>query len=149
MINALTPENYKNITKATILDAKTVFYPMKYVLEKRDIVYDEDLAVEIKLLPEDIKYPSSSKMTDSGIIRNYKIELSINNQLPETERELESLQNRKVILVLHHPFGRIIFGCNEMPLDYLFDDENTVDPQKYNGFSVTCSGTAYFLKVSV
>jgi hypothetical protein len=30
-------ENYKDITKISILDAKVVFYPLKYVLEKRDI----------------------------------------------------------------------------------------------------------------
>jgi hypothetical protein len=34
MINALTSENYKDITKISILDAKVVFYPLKYVLEK-------------------------------------------------------------------------------------------------------------------
>jgi hypothetical protein len=52
MINALTSENYKDITKISILDAKVVFYPLKYVLEKRDIAFDEDLAIIIKLMPE-------------------------------------------------------------------------------------------------
>jgi hypothetical protein len=28
-----------------------LFYPLKYVLEKRDIAFDEDLAIIIKLMP--------------------------------------------------------------------------------------------------
>lgn len=149
MINALTPDNFKNIYKATILDARKVFYPLKYVLEKRDITYDEDLAVEIKLIAENIKYPSSSKMTDAGMLRSYKIDFDINNQSVVTETKLESLQNRKIILILHHPQGHIIFGCNEMPLQFLFDDDNSSSPQKDSGFLVSCTGNAYFLKVSL
>jgi hypothetical protein len=149
MINALTSENYKNITKISILDAKTVFYPLKYVLQKRDIAFDEDLAVVIKPMIEDVKYPSSSKMTDAGVLRDYKIEISINNQLPETIEQLERLVNRKVIVVLHHNYGKIIIGCNDMPLEYLFNDDNTTNPQGDNGFTVICRGNAYFLKVSV
>ncbi|MEN9907159.1 MAG: hypothetical protein RLZZ540_300 [Bacteroidota bacterium] len=149
MIDARVSGNYININSASILDAKKVFYPMKYVLEKRDIVFDDDLAVKIKLLPEDIKFPATSKLTDSGLLRDYKIEISINNQLPETIEKLESLQNRKVLVVLYHPYGKIIFGCNEMPLEYLFNDDNTVNPQQDNGFTVTCRGNAYFLKVSL
>lgn len=149
MIDARVSENYKDITRVSILDAKKVFYPMKYVLEKRDIVFDDELAVEIRLLPEDLKYPASSKMTDSGILRDYKIEISINNQLPETVAKLEELINRKVIVVLHHRWGKIIIGCNEMPLEYLFNDDNTVNPQQDNGFTVSCRGNAYFLKVSL
>jgi hypothetical protein len=149
MINALTSENYKNITKISILDAKTVFYPLKYVLQKRDIAFDEDLAVVIKPMIEDVKYPSSSKMTDAGVLRDYKIEISINNQLPETIEQLERLVNRKVIVVLHHNYGKIIIGCNEMPLEYLFNDDNTTNPQGDNGFTVICRGNGYFLKVSV
>ncbi|MBC5840767.1 hypothetical protein H8R23_05060 [Flavobacterium sp. F-380] len=149
MIHALTSENYKNITKVSILDAKDVFYPLKYVLQKRDIVFDEDLAVVIKPMLEDIKYPASSKATDAGVLRDYKIEISINNQLPETIEQLERLVNRKVIVVLHHNYGKIILGCNEMPLEYLFNDDNTTNPQGDNGFTVTCRGNAYFLKVSI
>ena len=108
MIHALTSENYKNITKVSILDAKDVFYPLKYVLQKRDISFDEDLAIVIKPLPEDIKYPSSSKMTDAGMLKDYKIEITLNNQLFETQERLEMLHNRKVIVVLHHNFGKII-----------------------------------------
>lgn len=149
MIDARISQDYKNFTSVSILDAKKVFYPMKYVLEKRDIVFDDDLAVEIKLLPEDLKFPATSKLTDSGLLRDYKIEISINNQLAETIEQLESLQNRKVIVVLNHRYGKIIFGCNEMPLEYLFNDDNTVNPQQDNGFTVTCRGNAYFLKVSL
>jgi hypothetical protein len=149
MINALTSENYKDITKISILDAKVVFYPLKYVLEKRDIAFDEDLAIIIKLMPEDLKYPASVKMTDAGVLRDYKIEVAINNQHPETIDQLENLVNRKVIVVLHHNFGKIIIGCNEMPLEYLFNDDNTTNPQGDNGFTVTCRGNAYFLKVSL
>lgn len=149
MITAITPDNYKNISKVSILDAKKVFYPLKYVLEKRDISFDEEIAVVIIPIPEDIKYPSSSKMTDSGLSRDYKIEISINNQLPETLERLELLDNRKVIVVLHHQFGKIIIGCNEMPLNYIYNDDNTTNPQGDNGFTVVCSGNAYFLKVSI
>lgn len=149
MINALTSENYKNITKVSILESKSVFYPLKYVLQKRDITFDEDLAVVISsLIPEDLKFPSTSKMTDAGMLKDYKIEISINNQNPLTIEGLENLHNRKVIVVLHHAAGRIILGCNEMPLEYLYNDDNTTNPQNDNGFTVTCRGNAYFLKVS-
>jgi hypothetical protein len=82
MINALTSENYKDITKISILDAKVVFYPLKYVLEKN---FDEDFFI-IKLMPEDLKYPASVKMTDAGVLRDYKIEVAINNQHPEIDQ---------------------------------------------------------------
>lgn len=149
MIHAITSDDYKIINKISILDAKSVFYPLKYVLEKRDISFDEDLALVIIPMIEDIKYPASSKMTDAGVLRDYKIEISINNQKPETEAQLEKLVNRKVIVVLHHNYGKIIIGCNEMPLEYLYNDDNTVNPQSDNGFTVTCRGNAYFLKVSI
>lgn len=149
MIQAPITDNYKNITKVTILDSKKVFYPIRYVLQKRDIMYDDDLALEVELLPQDIKYPSSSKISDSGLLRFYKISFTINNQSNETELALENFQNKKVIIILHYPDGRMIFGCNEQPLDYIFDDENDINPQSNSGFSVTCSGNSYFLKVSL
>jgi hypothetical protein len=149
MITALTSENYKNINKVSILDAKDVFYPLKYVLQKRDIAFDEDLALVIIPLPEDIKYPSTSKMTDAGVLKDYKIEISINNQLPETEAQLEKKVNRKVIVVLHHNYGKIIIGCNEMPLEFLYNDDNSTNPQVDNGYTVSCRGNAYFTKVSI
>jgi hypothetical protein len=149
MIHAITSDDYKIINKISILDAKSVFYPFKYVLEKRDISFDEDLALVIIPMIEDIKYPATSKMTDAGVLRDYKIEISINNQKPETEAQLEKLVNRKVIVVLHYNYGKIIIGCNEMPLEFLYNDDNTVNPQSDNGFTVTCRGNAYFLKVSM
>lgn len=149
MIHAITSDDYKIINKISIVDAKSVFYPLKYVLEKRDISFDEDLALVIFPMIEDIKYPASSKMTDAGVLRDYKIEISINNQKPETEAELENKVNRKVIVILHHNYGKIILGCNEMPLEYLYNDDNTVNPQSDNGYTVTCRGNAYFLKVSI
>lgn len=149
MIDALISENYKNITKVSILDAKDVFYPLKYVLQKRDITFDEDLALVIRPMAEDIKYPASSKATDAGVLRDYKIEISINNQLPETVEQLEQKANRKVIVVLHHNHGKIILGCNEQPLDFMYNDDNTTSAQGDNGFTVTCRGNAYFLKVSL
>jgi len=149
MITALTSENYKNINKVSILDAKDVFYPLKYVLQKRDIVFDEDLALVIIPMPEGIKYPATSKMTDAGMLKDYKIEISINNQLPETEAQLEKKVNRNVIVVLHHNYGKIIIGCNEMPLEYLYNDDNSTNPQVDNGYTVSCRGNAYFSKVSI
>lgn len=149
MIHALSSDDYKNITKVSIIDAKTVFYPLKYVLEKRDISFDEDLALVIIPLPEDIKYPATSKMTDAGMIKDYKIEISINNQNPETEAQLEKKVNRKVIVVLHHNYGKIIIGCNEMPLEYLYNDDNSINPQVDNGYTVSCRGNSYFSKVSI
>jgi len=149
MITALTSENYKNITKVSILDARDVLYNLKYVLQKRDITFDEDLALVIYPMPEDIKYPATSKMTDAGVLKDYKIEISINNQLPETEAQLECLVNRKVIVVLHHNFGKIIIGCNEMPLEFLYNDDNSTNPQADNGFTIICRGNAYFSKVLV
>jgi hypothetical protein len=149
MIDASVSENYKMINKVSILDAKQVFYPMKYVLQKRDIVFDEDSALIIYPMVEDVKYPVSSKMTDSGVLRDCKVEISINNQLPSTEKQLEKFVNKKVIVVLHHNYGKIIIGCNEMPLDYIYNDDNTVNPQSDNGFTVICRGNAYFLKVSI
>ena len=149
MIHAITSDDYKNISKISILDSKAVFYPLKYVLQKRDIAFDEDLALVIIPLPEEIKYPASMKLTDAGVIRDYKIDLSINNQSPDTVEQLEQFENRKVILVLHHKYGKIIIGCNEMPLSFSFNDDNSSRYQDDNGFIVTCRGNAYFLKVSV
>jgi hypothetical protein len=149
MINAINSENYKNITKVSILDSKKVFYPLKYVLEKRDISFDEDQAVVIMPMLEDLKYPATSKMNDGGLIRDYKIEIAINNQSVETEQRLELLHNRKVIVVLHHKYGKIIIGCNEMPLEYIYNDDNSTNPLSDNGFTVVCRGNAYFLKVSI
>lgn len=147
MIDAQFPEDYKNITRISILDSKKVFYPMAYVLQKRDISFDDDRALVINPMIEDVQFPSSAKLGDSGTLRAYKIEISINNQLPEVQRKLERLTNKKVIVVFHHPDGKIIFGCNEQPLLFLCKDENTVNPASNSGFTITCTGNAYYLKV--
>jgi hypothetical protein len=148
MINNFLPDNYKNITKISIIDAKKVFYPLKYVIEKRDILIDEDSALTILPLPEDIKYPSNTKITDAGMLWDYKLEISINNQNPITEAELLKNVNKKVIVVFHHNDGKIIFGCNEMPLQFLYGDDNTSNPATHCGYSVECRGNSYFSKVS-
>jgi hypothetical protein len=90
MINALTLKITKTSLKF-LFWMQRLFYPLKYVLEKRDIAFDEDLAIIIKLMPEDLKYPASVKMTDAGVLRDYKIEVAINNQHPETIDQLENL----------------------------------------------------------
>ncbi|UOX35301.1 hypothetical protein LXD69_07220 [Flavobacterium sediminilitoris] len=148
MIDNFSPDNYKNITKISILDAKKVFYPLKYVLEKRDILIDEDYSLIIIPLPEDIKYPSNTKMTDAGMIWNYKVEITINNQKSITEAKLLEFVNKKVIVVFHHNDGKIIIGCNEMPLQYIYGDDNTTNPAAHCGYSVECRGNSYFSKVS-
>lgn len=149
MIDAQISEDYKNINRISILDARKVFYPQSYVLQKRDIVFDDDDAIVIYPMVEDIKYPGTAKLNDSGTIRDYRIDISVNNQKTETQAKLERFTNKKVIVVLHHPYGKIIIGCNEMPLSYIFIDDNTVNPLGDNGFSVQCRGNAYYLKVSI
>jgi len=149
MIDAQISDDYKNINRISILDAKKVFYPQAYVLQKRDIVFDDDDALVIIPILEDLKYPATTKLSDSGTIRDYKIDISVNNQKPETQAKFERFTNKKVIVVLHHPYGKIIIGCNEMPLSYLYSDDNTVNPAGDNGFSIQCRGNAYYLKVSL
>lgn len=149
MIYSSETENFKNITKISILDSRLVFYPLSYVLQKRDVIFDDELALIIKPLPEDIKFPGSAKMTDSGVTREYKVEISINNQLVVTEEKLQKFHHGKIIMVLHHPEGKIIIGCNEMPLDFIFVDDNTTNPASDNGFTIICRGTSYSLKVSL
>jgi hypothetical protein len=72
MINALTLKITK--TSLKILDAKVVL-PIKICFRKARYCFDEDLAI-IKLMPEDLKYPASVKMTDAGVLRDYKIEVA-------------------------------------------------------------------------
>lgn len=150
MISASTSENFKNINRVSIIESSKVFYPLKYVLQKRNIEFDDDDALIIEnLLPEDLKYPAIIKQTDAGMLREYKIDLSINNQNSHTQEQLEQYDGKNVIVVLHHQSGKIIFGCNEMPLIFYFNDENTSNPSSDNGFTVICSGKSYYLKVSV
>lgn len=150
MISASTSDDFKNITKVSFLDAKKVFYPLKYVLEKRDVVFDDDQALIItNLVPEDLKYPASVKLTDAGMLRDYKIDVSVYNQSAHTEAQLEDFDHKKVIVVLHHAKGKFIIGCNEMPLTFSFNDDNTTNPALDNGYTIVCRGNAYYLKVSI
>jgi hypothetical protein len=149
MINALISDDYKNITKISILDAKKVFYPLSYVLQKRTIVFDDDAAIQIIPMLEDVKYPGTVKLSDAGTLREYRIDVSVNAQSPEVTAQLERFINKKVIVVLHHNYGKIIFGCNEHPLSFIFNDDNTTNPSGDNGFSIQCRGNSYFLKVLV
>jgi hypothetical protein len=149
MIDASISEDYKNITRISILDSRKVFYPLSHVLQKCDITFDDAEALLINPMTEDVQYPSSVKLVDSGTIRSYKLEMSINNQLPEVQRKLERFNNKKVIVVFHHYYGKIIFGCNDQPLLFSVKDDNTVNPAANSGFSIECTGNAYYLKVLV
>lgn len=149
MISNLTPEDYKFITKVSFLDAKKVFYPLRYALEKRDIKFDDDQALQIEIIPEDLKFPSGVKMADAGQLLNYKVEVTINNQTSETEEQLFNFLNKKVITVFHHKYGKIIIGCNEQPLQFLYTDDNSTSPSSTNGFTIECKGNSYFSKVII
>jgi hypothetical protein len=149
MIDANTTSNYKYISKVSVLDARKVFYPYSYALQKRDIQFDDDQALIIIPIPMDVEFPGTMKSGDAGSLREYKFEATINNQEPETEAQLEALDNRKVIIVLHHLYGKIIIGCNEMPLLFTFVDDNNIDPGNNAGYQISCRGTSYFLKVSI
>ncbi len=149
MINALTSENYRFIKRVLILNSKQVFYPLKYGLEGRDITFDEDDALIVKPIIEDVKYPATVKIGDAGQLWEYKLEFSINSQDAVTSNQLYKLINKKVIVVLEHPEGRFIIGTNEFPLSYIFADDNSTNPATSNGFSVECRGNSYISKVSV
>lgn len=149
MIKNQHPEFYKNIQKISIINSKDVLYNLQSVLQRKNIFFDEDAALVIRPLPEDIRYPSSSKMTDGGMILSYKIAISIIEQSVETEKKLEKLQNKRVIMVLHYNnSGRMIIGCNENPLTFLYEDDNTINPSSNNGFNIECIGNTYFTKVN-
>lgn len=149
MITNIFAENYKHITKVCILDARKVFYNMQCVLQKRDIFFDDDDALIIHPLPEDIKYPSSSKIVDSGHLFSYKSEITIINQDSYTESELARFLNKKVILVFYYKQGKIIIGCNENPLQFMFDEDNSSNPATNNGFTVIISGNTCYGKVNL
>ena len=148
MINNSNSESINFLKKISILDSKKVFYPLRSVLLKKDISFNDDDALIILPLPEDVKFPSTTKITDSGQLFNYKIDITITDQSPQTEEELMKLFNKKVIAVFHYDSGKVIFGCNENPLQFLFNDDNTTNPISTHGFSVVLSGTTYYLKVN-
>lgn len=149
MITNIFSENYKNIDKISIIDSKKVFYNLQSVLQKRDINFDDEDALIICPLPEDIKYPSSSKIVDSGQLFSYKVDITITNQSSYTESQLYRYLNKKVILILHYREGKIIIGCNENPLQFLFDEDNSTNPTANNGYSVQLAGNTYYGKVNL
>lgn len=148
MINNSTSESINFLKKISILDSKKVFYPLRSVLLKKDISFNDDDALIILPLPEDVKFPSTTKITDSGQLFNYKIDITITDQSEPTEQELMRFINKKVIAVFHYDNGKVIIGCNENPLQFLFNDDNTTNPLSTHGFSVVLSGTTYYLKVN-
>lgn len=144
-----TPDNFKNVTRVYILDAKKVFYPLRYFLQGRDVRFDilADHVLSVELLPEDIDYPADLKNTDSGYIINYKVAFTINNQSAFTQSKLQGWQGKKVIVVLDYGLGRMIIGSNEMPMRMTYYDENSSSSQKNNTYSVVCTGNTFQPKV--
>ena len=147
MITNHTPSDTLLIYKVCIIDFKKVIYPLHSVLQKKDIFFEDDDALIIQPLPEDVKFPSTSKLTDAGTLSNYKISITINNQLPQTVEQLERLRNRKVICIIYTNDQKIIIGCNEQPLSFLYEEDNTSKGDDYNGFTIELSGNTYYNKV--
>lgn len=144
-----TPDPYKNISKVFILDAKKTFYPLRYFLQGRDLRFDAlaSSVLEVELLPEDIDYPADIKETDAGHLFTYKVGFTVNNQSPHTEASLPSWQGRKVILVLDYGYGRMIIGCNDMPMRLTYNDVNTSNPANNNTYYISCAGNTLKPKV--
>lgn len=142
-------EIYKNITRITILNSKSTYYPLRYAFQKRGIRYDQgtDWVLELKLLPEDIEYPADVKDADAGPLLSYKIAFTVNNQAGITQDKLLPWQGRKVIALLHYATGYIIIGCNEMPMRLTLSDQNSSNPANTNGFIIECAGNALVPKV--
>ncbi|MFN7013536.1 MAG: hypothetical protein ACK4ON_04595 [Bacteroidia bacterium] len=133
-----------------MIKAKDVLYPFQYVLQKRNIVFDEDFALIIKPLPDDVRYPANAKITDSGQLLTYKVSISINDQNCSNESELMNFINQKVILVFQYlNAGRTIIGCNENALQFLFEDDNASSASQSHGYNIECSGNTYFTKVNL
>lgn len=149
MINNFPSDVFGLLEKISIVDNKKVFYPYSSVLQKKNIVFDDSDALVIKPLPEDVKFPSSPKIIDSGQLFSYKIDITIVDQLPQTETEIINWLNKRVICIFHFSNKKIIFGCNEQPLQFFFQDDNYILPTNDNGFSIVLSGNTYSLKVIV
>lgn len=147
MIDNNAEDPYKNITGISLIDAKKVFYPLRYALQKREINFDDQHSLYIKVFAEDISYPSTITTTDAGQLLDYSVSFDINNQAAATEQQLLEFINRKVIVVLHYTYGRIILGCNDMPLIFSFNENNTTSPAGTSGYAVECNGKAYTPKV--
>jgi hypothetical protein len=147
MITNREPSNTLLITKVAIIDFKKVVYNLQSVLQKKDITFDDDEALIILPLPEDVRFPSSTKITDAGTVWNYKVGININNQAPATVEQVMAYLNRKVIAVLYTKNEKIIVGCNEQPLSFLPEEDNTVRGDQFNGLSISLSGNTYYNKV--
>jgi hypothetical protein len=147
MITNREPSNTLLITKVAIIDFKKVVYNLQSVLQKKDISFDDDEALIILPMPEDVRFPSSTKITDAGTVWNYKVGISINNQSASTVDQLMAYLNKKVITVLYTKNEKIIIGCNEQPLSFLPEEDNTVRGDQFNGLSVSLSGNTYYNKV--
>lgn len=147
MISNSTPSDTLLITKVVIIDFKKVMYNLQSVLQKKDISFDDDDALIIIPLPEDVTFPSSSKITDAGTIWNYKIGIDINNQHPNTVEQVMAYLNKRVICVIYTLDQKIIIGCNEQPLSFLPEENNTVKPEAFHGLTVSLSGNTYYNKV--
>ena len=148
MITNQNQESFGPLKKISIIDSKKVFYPLQYVLQKRDISFNDDDALIIIPLPEDVKFPSSAKIIDSGMLFSYKVDITVTDQSTETENQITKLTNKKAIVVFHYHQKKIIIGCNENPLQFLFNDDNTTNPAADNGFSIILTGNTYYLKVN-
>lgn len=148
MITNSNFENFRDLKKIAILNSKNVFYPFSSVLQKKDIIFNDADALIIFPLPEDVKFPSSSKNTDSGMLFNYKVDITVTDQKEHTEEQIVKFMNKKVIIVFFYENGKVIIGCNENPLQFLFNDDNSSVPTSDQGFSITVAGSTYFLKVN-
>ncbi|MBN8565246.1 MAG: hypothetical protein J0M25_00740 [Flavobacteriales bacterium] len=147
MITNHEPSNTLLITKVAIIDFKKVVYTLQSVLQKKDISFDDDEALIILPLLEDVRFPSSTKITDAGTVWNYKVGININNQHPTTVEQVLAYLNKKVIAVLYTQNEKIIIGCNEQPLSFLPEEDNTVRGDQFHGLSVSLSGNTYYNKV--
>lgn len=148
MITNQNAQSFGTLKKISIIDSTKVFYPLQYVLQKKDISFNDDDALIILPLPEDVKFPSSAKVTDSGMLFSYKVDITVTDQSTHTEDQITKLTNKKAIVVFHYNQKKIIIGCNETPLQFLFNDDNTTNPEGDNGFSIILTGNTYYLKVN-
>ena len=146
VITNMIPDNYKHFNKVSFIDRRKVFYPLRFALQHRDINFNEENSLTVLPMPEDVNFPASVKLNDSGTLWEYRVEVTINNQDPVTEKELTAYLNRKVIIVLHHNQGRVILGCNEMPLEFLYEDNNTTNPASVSGYTIQCAGKSLLPK---
>lgn len=147
MIHSSISSDTLLITKMAIIDSKKIIYSLQSVLQKKDISFNEHDALIIIPMAEDVKFPSSTKITDAGTVWNYKIGIGINNQHKSTVDQVMAYLNKKVICVLFAKESKIIIGCNEQPLSFLPEEDNTVRSDGFLGLSVSLTGNTYYNKV--